>query len=111
MYESNTLLPASRLSGGADVAGGGGVAPHGTLAERKSDLLGFPEREHVRVMRRQDPGATGDKNPSPCPLPQGARGSWCGLPPATIGCYSPARAGGNLHKGLADRPRRRPRAL
>ena len=45
----------------ANVAGGAGVAPHGTLAERKSDLLGFPEREHVRVMRRQAPGAAGDR--------------------------------------------------
>src|SRR5436309_15772636 len=31
------------------------VAPHGTLAEHSATCLPLAEREHVRVMRRQDP--------------------------------------------------------
>ncbi len=31
------------------------VAPNGTLAERSATCLPLAEREHVRVMRRQDP--------------------------------------------------------
>ncbi len=51
-----------------------GVAPHGTLVERKSDLLGFPEREQVRVMRWQDPEAAGDRMTEPLTLPSPSRG-------------------------------------